>query len=132
VNDNFNGAPDGYTDGDLIAAWLDANRSMDEDISSWASGELNYDLVYEQPDRAWSIILELIRLAPDDTVLAIIAAGPLENLLCAHGPDFIERVETQASTNPRFRHCLAGVWGSNRMPPEVYTRMRTAVGDEQL
>jgi hypothetical protein len=132
VDGNFNEAPKDYTDGDLIAAWLDANSCTGGEDSFWAVEELNYERAYERPEQAWPIILELIRLSPGEDITAIIAAGPLENLLCTHGPDFIERVETQASTDRRFRHCLAGVWGSNRMPPEIYARMRMAVGDEQL
>ena len=124
--------PDGYSDDDVIAAWIDAYSCTGDTTSSWATGELDYDLAHDQPERVWPIILELIRRAPDEGITSIIAAGPLENLLCEHGRSFIGRVEQQAQVNPRFRHCLAGVWGENRMPPEVYSRMRIAVGDERL
>ena len=60
--------PDSYTDDDLIAAWLDAYSCTGDSASSWASSELDFDLVYEQPERAWPIILELIRRAPDEEI----------------------------------------------------------------
>ena len=123
---------DAYTDEELIVAWLVAYSCNEGTATSWATGELDYDLAYDQPERAWPIILELVRRAPDDEITSIIAAGPLENLLCEHGPSFIERVEQQAQVNPWFRHCLAGVWGWSRMLPEVYSRMRAAVGYEHL
>jgi len=83
-------------------------------------------LVRTEPEKAWSMILRLIELSPDDYVLARVAAGPLEDLLGLHSYAFIDRVETQASEDPKFRRCLSGVWGWSSIPEDVQVRMRRA------
>ena len=60
------------------------------------------DIVREEPERAWPMILSLIGASRSDQFLAILAAGPLENLLCEHGEAFIERVEQLAARDPAF------------------------------
>ena len=76
-----------------------------------------------KPEVGWDLILMLVGAAPDDDALAWVAAGPLEDLLCEHGPAFISRAEALAQSDKRFRACLALVWGSNRMEAGVYERM---------
>jgi hypothetical protein len=83
-------------------------------------------LLDNKPDRAWDFILSLVENSSSDKVIWNIAAGPLEDLLCDYGPIFIDRVEEVATKDQRFRKCLTGVWGSNRMDPSVYSRMRRA------
>jgi hypothetical protein len=131
MSTRFDNAPDGYTDADLMRDYTLAWTGRGDASHSWASGELD-DIVREEPERAWSMILSLIGEARSDQFLAIIAAGPLENLLCEHGEAFIERVEQLAARDPHFRHALAGVWGWSRMPEVLQSRLRTAVGDEKL
>lgn len=43
-------------------------------------------------------------------VLAQLTAGPLEELLTLHGPDFIEDVEAEARQNRRMFWTLGCVW----------------------
>ncbi len=72
------------------------------------------------PESAWILTLELIAAAPDDRVLATVAAGPLENLI-GQLPDLMfERVEVQARRDAKFRRCLTGVWG---IPPKIRDRL---------
>ena len=79
------------------------------------------------------MILRLIDLAPDDYVLASVAAGPLEDLLGLHPYAFIDRVEQRARSHQRFRRCLSGVWGYSSIPDDVQQRMRrTWEGEEPL
>jgi len=54
-----------------------------------------------------------------------VAAGPLEVLLSEHGPDFIDRVETEAAHNNRFREALTLVWRLE-MTDDVWTRVQKA------
>src|SRR5262245_7862582 len=46
----------------------------------WAWEAVNA-LVRDEPEQAWSMILRLVELSPDDRILANVAAGPLEDLL---------------------------------------------------
>jgi len=84
-----------------------AGNPQDGDWTAW--DEIN-KRVREAPEEAWPVVLHLVSQAEDDAALAYVAAGPLEDLLKHHCPDVIERVERQARTDSRFRHCLAGVW----------------------
>jgi hypothetical protein len=128
---NINNAPEGYTDADVVRDYTLAWTGRGDSSHSWASDEL-HDMVHAKPERAWPIILSLIRESPADDFLAIVAAGPLEDLLWEHGAVFMDRVETLAAEDRHFRHALAGVCGSSQMSAELWKRLRGAVGDEVL
>ena len=55
-------------------------------------------------------------------VLAYVAAGPLEDLVCRAGPDFIDRIEHEAKFNRQFGRMLTGVW-LNGADPAVRERV---------
>ena len=55
------------------------------------------------------------------------AAGPLEDLLEAHGPLVISHLEKIAKIDPKFRLMLSGTWGRDRVEPEVWSRLKAAV-----
>lgn len=97
-----------------------ADREADEN-GFWA-WEAVYSLVHDAPEDGWRMIQRLVELAPDDFVLACVAAGPLEDLLGRHPYVFIDRVEQQARRDAKFRRCVSGVWGS--LPDDVESRMR--------
>src|SRR5262245_47557786 len=84
----------------LVNAWIAYDRTNDANLF-WAWDRVT-DLVLEDPEVAWPAILALVRAAPDDLVLANVAAGPLEDLLSNHGASFIDRVETEARRDERF------------------------------
>ena len=91
-------------------------------VFGWASEFLTRATQY-QPELAWSLILSLIERAADDDILGCVAAGPLEDLLCLHGAEVIDRVEICAAADERVRKCLAGVWGPDGMEPSIYRRI---------
>src|SRR5450432_4169240 len=88
----------------------------DPPLYGWAT-ELLIHAAEDQPDLAWSLILGLVKSADDDDALGCVAAGPLEELLCNHGVEFIDRVEVLAAADERFRRCLGGAWGSSGRDP---------------
>lgn len=75
-------------------------------------------------DDIWQIILgvagrdEII----DTETLVYIAAGPLEDLICNVGSEYIDRVEREAKFNRQFGKLLTGVW-LGRAEPEVRARV---------
>ena len=85
------------------------------------------DLVEEDPDACWQAILTILGRQPPERVLGILAAGPLEDLIQYHGPDFIERIESEACKNPAFKQLLGGVWKSST--EEVWARVQKAQPD---
>jgi hypothetical protein len=84
------------------------------------------DLVDQHPDRAWNFIVTLVESAPEEGALGWVAAGSLEDLLCEHGPAFIDRIEALAGTNARFKSCLRNVWGKTHMDRSTYQRLQRA------
>ena len=78
------------------------------------------DLVTRDPEAGWLMILDLIAAAPDDRVLAAIAAGPLEDLAKRSPELFVDRIEIQARRDAKFRRCFTGVWGT---PPVIQKRL---------
>ena len=99
----------------LVDAYLaharECFRDGDKDpyFDAW---EQVHDMVGDRPEEGWTLILQLIERAADEQVLAYIAAGPLEDLIKWHGPQFIERIEAHASIDAKFRRALRGVWPS--------------------
>jgi len=94
----------------------------------WAEAtDLLQALINDNPDAAWALVLILIREAPNDHLLNCIGAGPLEDLLCAHSPILIDRVEERAAHDEKFKKCLRWVWGHLRMDDTTLQRVRRAM-----
>ena len=115
----------------LAEAWIEyfqLPEGAQESSGDRSAFEQLYDLVCDHPEAAWTIIQELWALNQTDRMLAIIAAGPLEDLLCRHGSDFIERIEQLAEQDPILKKLLGAVWGRNRMADDVWRRLRAVAG----
>jgi hypothetical protein len=81
----------------------------------------------EAPEAAWAAIVELSQQPLTDQQVAVLAAGPLEDLLHYHGAAFIDRVEKEARVYWAFRHLLGGVWRSS-IPEQVWARVERIRG----
>ncbi len=113
----------------LARAWIAYTRLPveDEGINDehWWAIEKMSDMERADPESLWLTILLIHSLneEQEDTVIAgCLAAGPLENLLAYHGPQFIDRVEAEARRNPKFAFLLCGVW-QNSISDEIWTRV---------
>jgi len=60
-------------------------------------------------DVAWSLVLEVLRRAPDERLDAY-PAGPLEDLVRRWGVDLVGNIEKEASRDERFRWALGCIW----------------------
>jgi len=109
-----------------IAYCLGRSKATDPRLSAWEKVD---DLLRRDPEAGWTLTLELIVAAPDDKVLASVAAGPLEDLLKRDPDRFIERVELQARRDPKFRRCLTGVWGLPTSFQQRVTKYTSTVVD---
>lgn len=56
------------------------------------------------------LLAALVDAAPDEDGVAVVAAGPLEDLIHAHGPEVVDEIETTARRSPAFAEALAHVW----------------------
>ncbi len=112
---------------DRIAdAWINAQEKFDEatnDKNDW-SIELVHRWHHKRDyEILWRFILIVHNRSVSDNVAGMLAAGPLEDLLCDCGPEFIDRIEALARTDKRFRYLLKGIWGWTRMPEDVLKRL---------
>jgi hypothetical protein len=111
----------------LAQCWVDYAQKMSDgiqpednsDFVAWL--ELDW-LVGDDPEQAWSVILQVLSLTDSPEILAQLAAGPLEDLLSKHGDIFIERVELLAKSDARFAFLLGGVW-KFMMTDEIWERV---------
>lgn len=76
----------------------------------------------DDPEAVWGAILAIAEKTSNETVLGALAAGPLEDLIENHGATWIDRLEAEAKSNPRFKDLL--VWRSGT--PEVWSRIEKA------
>jgi len=112
-----------------IDAWVDAYIAAQssgrpvqvEDPNWWAVERFMQLGQRDQAEACWTAILGVLKREPSDTVLSVLAAGPLEDLIHYWGQTFIERIEDVARRDAAFRALLGGVWQSST--PEVWERV---------
>lgn len=108
---------------ELVQAWLAYERTDDKELF-WT-----YDLVWEgaadNPNATFDFILAVLCTRPEPNILAVLAAGPLEDVLAKNGPAIIARVEEESRRSPEFRHLLGGVW-KNTMSDDIWQRVLKA------
>lgn len=118
---------------DLVEAWIKLTKIAFEksydhpeaDELFWASMKLT-DLVSDEPQTAWNIILRILNADQDPIILMNLSAGPLEDLLAKHGKQIINVIEAEAATNKAFRELLSGVW-KNSMDDEIWSRVQAVI-----
>ena len=103
---------------EIVEDWLKQSLREEGDVSL-------FDVVHDEPEVAWPTILQILERELTKDQMAVLAAGPLEDLLAFHGPEFIDRVESEAARNPRFNHLLGGVWQNNILD-EIWERVQKA------
>ncbi len=121
---------DGTHTFELLAAAYLTDRDIDD------------GLLTDERHRAFDCVGEMVRAAPLNAVaflvvacaacvapsqLAMVAAGPLEDLLEEHGQAVIHELERIAKIDPRFRLMLSGTWGRERIDGDVWARLAAAV-----
>jgi hypothetical protein len=91
----------------------------------WAEQELIDDLPLggSSVDECWTITLRLLDLAPNDAVLGIIGASPIEDLLARDPNQVAELIRLEAPTNSRLRKALGHVWRMPKVPEDVYEQV---------
>ncbi len=102
----------------IVTDWLFQSQFEDGEFTM-------FDLVYDEPELAWSAILQILTHDLSEMQTALLAAGPLESLLAMHGAQFIDRVEQESKQSERFNHLLGGVW-QNQMPKHIWHRVECA------
>ena len=123
------------TDSELISLaegwikfWNAQDGSPERESLSWVC-DTEYDLMQDEPEQIWRLILEMLRLNSSDKIQGVLSAGPLEDLLAKYGESFICKVEAEEKSNPLFAQLLGGVW-QNSMSNDIWSRVQ-AVQDRR-
>lgn len=103
----------------LAESWLKLSMSNETSLVGL------YLIFRSEPDTAWQTILRITELRPTAEQFALLAAGPLEDLLSTHGPYIIGQIEDEAATNPVFNELLGGV-SRFKMTDDVWDRVQAA------
>jgi hypothetical protein len=82
-----------------------------------------FSMTSESAEDALAFVFVALEHAGTPKQEAYLAAGALEQLLKRHGVLVIDRVLAAARRDPKFRRCLAGVWGHSGMDKSVRARI---------
>jgi hypothetical protein len=91
---------------EIAQAWLTLQRHW------WAYVEVCH-LCEQRPHEALALICRLAELADTSELVGNVGAGPLEDLLRAHGAAVIDELEARARGSATLRAALARVWVSD-------------------
>lgn len=106
------------------------NARMQEEAPAGAEdwiGDCVFELERNDPRGALVFIVFALERVRSAQMLAVHAAGPMENVLANFGPEIIDAVEDMARRSAKFRLLLSGVWGANRIKAEIWRRICAAV-----
>jgi hypothetical protein len=119
----------------------DGTHAFELLASAYLAG-LSGDGLSDETHRAHDCLSDMVKAAPEAAIaflvvacanclsvpeLSYVAAGPLEDLLEAHGSAVIVKLETIAKVDPKFRLMLSGSWGRDRIDPDVWQRLAAAI-----
>ena len=97
----------------------------------WAWNKL-HEIVSESHDKAWPIVIEIAKNSDSNEVLGSLAAGPLEDMLCAHGDVYYELVEKNANDVFNFKRALLMGININGEGSEKIKKLIAKIGDESV
>ena len=109
----------------LKEKWIEYTHSNDKSLfEAW---QVLHDLVFNQPQKAWKVILDILEETNSDEIIGNLAAGPFEDILSEHGDIFIDEVEIKARQNPKFTKLVLGVYQGG-MSESVWSRIQVLQG----
>ena len=102
-------------------AWISKLRGSSDDSHADIGQSVVMMNFTAKPEHQWQFILAAMAHAGDNE-LGHIAAGPIEHLLGNYGDKYIENIEQQAATDPKFARMLLDVW-KYMMSDDVWARV---------
>jgi hypothetical protein len=115
-----------YSLNEIAEAWR-AYHVTKDDRYWWALDLLYSDPYLSDRGRREKLIDVLIETAPDEHVLGIAAAGPLEDAIY-DADECVAWLEARAKSSPRFKQALGMVWIWNQVSTERFARIERAAG----
>jgi hypothetical protein len=108
------------SDTEIIRGWLQYNYTKNKSFF-WAIRCFSRICLYD-PDKAWDLILKILKEDDSQEIMNSLAAGPLENLLGKYGKELMDRVKKEAISNEKFNYLLGGVW-QNTIDGEIWNEI---------
>lgn len=108
----------------LSREWIKAQEG-ETDSSGNNHWSIDYviDLTLDgKSEELWSFIKHTYKQKLPNSVVEVLAAGPMEDLLANFGDKYIEEIEALAKTDKEFKELLGGVW-QNSMSDELWERV---------
>jgi len=88
--------------------------------------EVYCELTRVHPDLGLSATRAALATCVSPQEVAVVAAGPLEDLIAAHGAALIDEIENLATRAPRFAYALTGVWPQDAGGTLIWARVEAA------
>jgi hypothetical protein len=113
----------------LVETYL-RHQEKDTEFDNWAIF-LVLELLEEDRAEAWDLVRALVNAAASDEVLAVVAAGPVEDFILLQAPESVDLIEQEARANPKFQQALRGVWIMRlaKERPDLFDRVEAAAGE---
>jgi len=111
---------------EIAQAWC-AYQVAKDDRYWWAVALMWSDPYLSDRLRREKLIELLIEAAPNDDVLGVAAAGPLEDAIY-DSDECVSWLEARAAMSPRFRQALMMVYIWGVVSPERFARIERAAG----
>jgi hypothetical protein len=113
-----------------LRAALVHEAAAPQDVPDFWTASLLLDLARMEPGLCLDVVLAALPLCRQPEEIALIAAGPLEDVIAAHGPALIDRIETEAAASARLRLALSGVWPEGSAGTPLWGRVQAARGGD--
>ncbi len=97
---------------------------------AWTA-DVYFELTDAHPALGLAATEAAIAAAETPQDVALIAAGPLEDLIAHHGAALIDEIEALAPRAPRFAYALTGVWPQGADGTLLWARIEAARRDVQ-
>lgn len=91
--------------------------------SAWAGVRAIDEFILGGGPTACEVVAALVGGAKDDDEVALVGAGPLEDLLHTHGEALVDDVDRFARQDSRFRRALSAVWLGNGLSDATTERL---------
>ena len=111
---------------EIAEAWC-AYQVTGDDRYWWAVEVMLSGPYLDDRNRRETLIELLIEAAPNDDVLGVAAAGPLEDAIY-DADECVAWLEAGARNSSRFKHALGMVWIWNHVSAERFARIERAAG----
>jgi hypothetical protein len=122
--------------GDIPADWfaarhlcylraLGATGPDDDHPDAWTWYAFD-ELTRTDSDLCLDLVLAVLTLCDRPSDVAVLAAGPLEDVISGNGARIIDRIEDLSRRVPRFRLALCAVWPQGKETTDVWHRVQAA------